>query len=310
MDTVTTADMAIAMGLKGGLGILHRFTHIAQQVEEVKRVKEYGCIVGAAVGVRMCDGEIERALRLIAAGCDLIVIDVAHGHSLAVADMVKRIKINHPYQDVCAGNVATNEGAVFLAKAGADIIKVGIGPGAVCTTRKVTGFGVPQLTAIEMVKDALVRNKFPDVKIIADGGIRSTGDIVKALAVGADAVMLGRWLAGCDEAPGEIIEQNGKKLKVYRGMASKEAILERADDSAENQLQWRKVIPEGISAVVPYQGSVVNLLSQIEGELRSALSYGGALNIKALQQDPVFLEVTSQGFQENNFHDVSVLEKA
>ncbi len=305
MDTVTMSEMAIAMAKKGALGVIHRFLSIDDQVKEVKRVKLFNCIVGAAVGVKSI--EIDRAKKLVDAKVDLLVVDIAHGHSYDCISMVEELRKSYPFLDIMAGNVATDAGAIALARAGANIIKTGIGPGSVCLTRKITGFGVPQLTAIEMVVDGL-RRAHLTATVVADGGMVTTGDIVKALAVGANAVMLGSRLAGCAETPGELIERNGKQYKIYRGMASKEAMLDREEGSAETQMQWRKIIPEGIQSIVPYKGSASDVLDLIEGEMRSAFSYGGALNIEQLQEDPHFVLVSPQGLRENSYHDVITLE--
>jgi IMP dehydrogenase len=263
--------------------------------------------VGAAVGVT--ENEMKRAEALLAAGADLLVIDIAHGHAEHCLRMVKKLKTAFPQALVMAGNVATAEGARDLAQAGADAIKVGIGPGSICTTRIVTGFGVPQLTAIMDSRAGLVQGGF-DLPIIADGGIRNSGDMVKALASGADVVMIGSLFAGCDEAPGTPVIRDGRKVKVVRGMASLGAAMGRRqvergeDESAEDPEDWSKVVPEGVEAVVPYRGQVSEILYQLVGGLRSALSYGGARNIKELQDNAEFVEITPAGMSESRSHDV------
>jgi len=263
--------------------------------------------VGAAVGVT--ENEMRRAEALIAAGADLLVIDIAHGHAEHCLRMVKKLKAAFPQALVMAGNVATAEGARDLAQAGADAIKVGIGPGSICTTRIVTGFGVPQLTAIMDSRAGLVQDGL-DLPIIADGGIRNSGDMVKALASGADVVMIGSLFAGCDEAPGTPVIRDGRKVKVVRGMASLGAAMGRRqvergeDESAEDPEDWSKVVPEGVEAVVPYRGQVSEILYQLVGGLRSALSYGGARNITELQDNAEFVEITPAGMSESRSHDV------
>ena len=263
--------------------------------------------VGAAVGVT--ENEMRRAEALVAAGADLLVIDIAHGHAEHCLRMVKKLKTAFPQALVMAGNVATAEGARDLAQAGADAIKVGIGPGSICTTRIVTGFGVPQLTAIMDSRAGLVQDGL-DLPIIADGGIRNSGDMVKALASGADVVMIGSLFAGCDEAPGTPVIRDGRKVKVVRGMASLGAAMGRRqvergeDESAEDPEDWSKVVPEGVEAVVPYRGQVSEILYQLVGGLRSALSYGGARNITELQENAEFVEITPAGMSESRSHDV------
>ncbi len=263
--------------------------------------------VGAAIGVTA--REIERAATLLEAGADALVLDIAHGHADHCIALIKRLRAEFPKAQVIAGNVASCEGARDLAEAGADAIKVGIGPGSICTTRIVTGFGVPQLTAI-MDSAAGVRESGRDLPLIADGGIRSAGDMVKALAAGAETVMIGGLFAGCDEAPGSPVLRDGAKVKVVRGMASLGAAMDRRvnehgeDESAEDQEDWSKVVPEGVEAVVPYRGNVQEILHQLVGGLRSGLSYGGAHNIRELQEKAEFIEITPAGTRESHSHDV------
>jgi IMP dehydrogenase len=265
-------------------------------------------LVGAAIGVRPADRE--RAAALLEAGADVLVLDIAHGHADHCIEMVHALRRDYPQAQIIAGNVATRDGARELAEAGADAIKVGIGPGATCTTRTVTGFGVPQLTAI-MDSVAGVADTGRKVPLISDGGIRSAGDMVKALAAGADTVMIGTLFAGSEEAPGAPVIRGGQKVKVVRGMASLGAAMGRrqaeqaADESAEDQEDWDKVVPEGVEAVVPYRGHVRETLHQLVGGLRSALSYGGAFTIPELQEAAEFIEITPAGFRESLPHDVS-----
>ncbi|HBG74541.1 MAG: IMP dehydrogenase [Chloroflexi bacterium GWB2_49_20] len=263
--------------------------------------------VGAAIGVT--SGEMERARILIEAGVDVLVLDIAHGHADHCINMVKRLKSTFENIQVIAGNVATESGAFDLAEAGADAIKVGIGPGSICTTRIVTGYGVPQLTAImDSVKG--VQESKKNIPIIADGGVRFSGDMVKALAAGAETVMVGSLFAGTEEAPGSAVIRDGQKFKVVRGMASLGAAMGRKltergeDESAEDQEDWDKVIPEGVEAVVPYRGKVEEVLFQLVGGLRSGLSYGGGKTIREMQEKAEFIEITPAGYRESRPHDV------
>jgi IMP dehydrogenase len=263
--------------------------------------------VGAAIGVAA--REMDRAGALLDAGADLLVLDIAHGHADHCIEMIRRLRTEHPAAQIVAGNVASAAGARDLAEAGADAIKVGIGPGSICTTRIVTGFGVPQLTAI-MDAVAGLRNAGFDTPVIADGGIKTSGDLVKALAAGADSVMIGSLFAGCEEAPGAPVIRNGQKVKVVRGMASLGAAISRKtveegrDESAESPEEWDKVVPEGVEAVVPYRGHVREIVYQIVGGLRSGLSYGGAHTIAELQANAEFIQITPAGVRESGFHDV------
>lgn len=264
--------------------------------------------VGAAIGVKPDD--IGRTEALLAAGADVLVLDIAHGHADHCIDMVNHVRRTFPEAQIIAGNVASADGARELAEAGADAIKVGIGPGSICTTRIVTGFGVPQLTAIDNSLEGLVKAGI-DIPVIADGGIKTSGDLVKALAAGASTAMIGSMFAGCEEAPGATVQRNGQKVKVVRGMASLGAAMGRKavesgdDESAETQEDWDKVVPEGVEAVVPYRGWVAEILHQLVGGLRSGLSYGGACTIAELQEKAEFIEITSAGRRESGSHDVS-----
>ncbi len=268
--------------------------------------------VGAAIGVT--SGELERAEALLEAGVDVLVLDIAHGHADHCIEMVKSIRARFPSAQVIAGNVATLEGARDLAEAGADAIKVGIGPGSICTTRIVTGFGVPQLTAI-MDSVAGIEESGRDIPIIADGGIQKAGDMVKALAAGAETVMIGSLFAGTEESPGSAVIRDGQKFKVVRGMASLAATMGRRaaenrgdkDESAEDPEDWDKVVPEGVEAVVPYRGHVAEVLHQLVGGLRSGLSYGGARTIHELQENAEFVEISPAGIRESGSHDVDRL---
>ena len=280
----------------------------AQQYPHATRDKQGRLRVGVAIGVS--PGELERAGALLDAGADALVLDIAHGHADHCIAMVEALRRQFPKAQLVAGNVATQEGARDLVLAGADAIKVGIGPGSICTTRIVTGFGVPQITAI-MDSVEGVREAGREVPIIADGGIQKSGDLVKALAAGASTVMIGSLFAGCEEAPGSPVIRDGQKFKVVRGMASLGAAISRKaaekgqDESAESQEDWDKVIPEGVEAVVPYRGNVREVLYQLVGGLRSGLSYGGAHTIRELQETAEFIEITSAGVRESGSHDVS-----
>lgn len=263
--------------------------------------------VGAALGVKSND--IERAGALLAAGADVLVLDIAHGHADHCLHMIKELRRNFPGAQIVAGNVASKEGARDLAEAGADAIKVGVGPGSICTTRVVTGFGVPQLTAIMDSVEGIAESG-RTIPIVADGGIKGSGDLVKALAAGAATVMIGGLFAGCEEAPGSTVIRDGQKFKVVRGMASlgaamgRKAVEQGEDESAESQADWDKVVPEGVEAVVPYRGHVDELLYQLVGGLRSGMSYGGAQTIEELQANAEFIEITAAGIRESRPHDV------
>ncbi len=265
--------------------------------------------VAAAVGTGS-DTE-ERVQALIGAGVDVIVVDTAHGHSKHVLARVSWIKQHYPLVTVIAGNIATAAAAVALAEAGADAVKVGIGPGSICTTRIVTGVGVPQITAIANVSQALAGSK---VGVIADGGIRYSGDICKALAAGASAVMIGGLFAGTEEAPGEVELYQGRSYKTYRGMGSLGAMSQRHGSSdryfQEAQTATEKLVPEGIEGRVPYKGSMVQIVDQLMGGLRSGMGYTGCTNIEALRTKAQFVRVTPSGVRESHVHDVQITKEA
>jgi IMP dehydrogenase len=262
--------------------------------------------VGAAVGVT--PDMIDRIALLKAAGVDVVCIDTAHGHSKGVLDAVKNAKLQFPDLDIIAGNVATGEGAVALANAGADAVKVGVGPGSICTTRVIAGIGVPQLYAVIEASKAL---KGTNIPVIADGGIRFSGDVVKALAAGGSTVMIGSLLAGTEEAPGDVILYEGRKFKSYRGMGSVEAMEEGSKDryfqDAEDDI--KKLVPEGISGRVPFKGKVAEVLYQLVGGLRAGMGYCGAKNIEALRK-ATFVKITSAGVRESHPHDVIITQEA
>jgi IMP dehydrogenase len=258
-------------------------------------------LVGAAIGVK--DDTIDRATALIAAGVDVLVIDIAHGHSELAIAVLKQLKSKFPHVDVIAGNVATVQGTRELIEAGADGIKVGIGPGSICTTRITTGSGYPQLSAVMNCAQEADRYGVP---VIADGGIKYSGDITKAIAAGASTVMLGSLLAGTDESPGIPFVKNGKKYKVVRGMASFGANLGRTSKANEKR-NVNDFVPEGVEALTPYKGSVVECVQQLLGGLYSGMSYCGVISIEQLRGNGVFVEITSSGIRESHPHDVQQL---
>jgi IMP dehydrogenase len=265
--------------------------------------------VGAAVGTT--PDTLERIAALREAGVDLVVVDTAHGHSKGVIDTVRRIKAKWGDAQVIAGNIATPEAARVLVEAGADAVKVGIGPGSICTTRIVAGVGVPQISAVANVAEAL---RDTDVPVISDGGIRYSGDIAKALAAGAHAVMIGGLFAGTEESPGEVELYQGASYKSYRGMGSLGAMGER-HGSADRYFQdaaseLEKLVPEGVEGRVPYKGSVVTILHQLSGGLRAAMGYTGSHNITDLRTKPVFVRITTAGVRESHVHDVSITKEA
>ncbi len=265
--------------------------------------------VGAAVGVG--EGTEERVEGLVKAGVDVLVVDTAHGHSAGVIDRVRWIKRHFPQVDVIGGNIATGAAALALVEAGADAVKVGIGPGSICTTRIVAGVGVPQIMAIDSVATALRGSGVP---LIADGGIRYSGDIAKAIAAGASSVMMGSMFAGTEEAPGETILYQGRTYKSYRGMGSMGAMQKGSADryfqDAGNNLSTAKLVPEGIEGQVPYKGSVVAIVFQMAGGLRAAMHYCGCAGIEEMQQRAEFVQITAAGMRESHVHDVQITKEA
>lgn len=261
-----------------------------------------------AAGIGVTADSLERASALVEAGVDAIVIDTAHGHSKGVVEVLKRVKAAFPQIDVVVGNIATGDAAKFLVSAGADAVKVGIGPGSICTTRIIAGVGVPQLSAVYDVAKAL---KGTGVPLIADGGIRYSGDIVKALAAGGYSVMLGGMLAGVEESPGETIIYNGRKFKSYRGMGSLEAMEKGSKDRyfQAGETDVKKLVPEGIAARVPYKGSLYEVVYQMVGGLRAGMGYCGAANIDALHQAK-FTRITNAGVAESHPHDVAITSES
>jgi IMP dehydrogenase len=263
--------------------------------------------VGAAVGVG--EGTEERVAALVEAGVDVIVVDTAHGHAQGVLDRVRWVKRSYPAVEVVGGNVATAAGAKALVDHGADGVKVGIGPGSICTTRVVAGVGIPQITAIQNVAEAL---KGSGVPLVADGGVRYSGDVAKAIAAGAHSVMLGSLFAGTEEAPGETILYQGRSYKSYRGMGSLGAMQQGSADryfqEAENNVD--KLVPEGIEGRVPYKGSVLGIVQQLTGGLRASMGYCGCESIDAMRERTQFVEITSAGMRESHVHDVQIVKEA
>ena len=324
MDTVTEGAMAIAMALQGGLGVVHKNMSIQAQAGEVANVKsvvvpsnatkaavddQNRLLCAAAVGVT--SDTFERAEALLEAGADAIVIDTAHGHSAGVLRKIKEFREHFPKQTLIAGNVATGDATRALFDAGVDVVKVGIGPGSICTTRIVASVGVPQITAIYDAASAAREYHKP---IIADGGIKYSGDVVKALAAGGNAVMLGSMLSGTTEAPGDIFEENGKKFKRYRGMGSVGAMAQ-AHGSSDRYFQGgvneaNKLVPEGVEARVEYKGDVSDVVFQIDGGLRSGMGYCGAANIPELIEKAQFVQITNAGLRESHPHDVQMTKAA
>jgi IMP dehydrogenase len=324
MDTVTESSMAIAMALQGGMGVIHKNRSIVAQAGEVATVKgvmlsgnftraavdeENKLLVAAAVGVT--SDTFQRAQALLEAGANAIVIDTAHGHSAGVLRKIKEIREHFPKATLIAGNVATAEGTKALFDSGVDIVKVGIGPGSICTTRIIAGVGVPQITAIY---DAASVAREYGKTIIADGGIKYSGDIVKAIAAGGNAVMLGSMFAGTTETPGQIITDGDKKYKVYRGMGSIGAMAQ-SHGSSDRYFQGgvneaNKLVPEGIEARVEYKGDVSDTIFQLIGGLRSGMGYVGARNIDELINKAQFVQMTNSGLRESHPHDVQITKAA
>ena len=306
MDTVTESKMAMAIAKEGGIGIIHRNLEVKKQSDEIKKVKSKKLIVGAAIGTNKED--LDRARSLISNGVDLIVIDTAHGHSKKVLQTLLKIKKITKNIPICVGNIATGEAAKKLYNSGADIIKVGIGPGSICTTRMVAGIGVPQISAIMEVKKVLNKK---DIKIISDGGIKYSGDLAKAFAAGADAVMIGSLFAGTDEAPGKIIKKNGKLFKSFRGMGSVGAMNKGSADRyfQSKQKDISKYVPEGVEGLAKYKGKVGDIIYNLIGGLRSSMGYLGSKQIKYLRKKPHFVKITKAGFYESMVHNVDIIKK-
>ncbi len=321
MNTVTESTMAIALARLGGMGILHKNMSIEAQTKMVKAVKNAPVLdpkeasldglgrllVGAAVGVSK--DTMERVSALVSAGVDIVAVDSAHGHSKGVIDTIKTMKAHYPDLDIIGGNVVTAQAAIDLIYAGASAIKVGVGPGSICTTRVVSGVGVPQITAINDVYQVA---KQYDIGIIADGGIKLSGDIPKALAAGADSVMLGSLLAGTLETPGDVYEIHGKPVKSYIGMGSLTAMKEGSSDRyfQGGIKELKKLVPEGIEATVSFKGPISDVIYQLMGGLRSGMGYCGCSTVVELKEKAQFVKISVAGLKESHPHDVDNIKEA
>ncbi len=293
MDTICESEMAIALGRLGGLGVIHRFLSVSDQASEVKKVKEQNLLAAAAIGVK--DYE-ERMVALSAVGVNIVVLDVAHGHSKRTGKTLDFIKLNYPAIDVIVGNVATKDAAEYFISKKADGIKVGIGPGSACTTRIMTGAGVPQITAIMDVYEA-TQGRVP---VCADGGIKCPGDLTKAIGAGADTIMSGAIFAGTDETPGEFVIKDGQKFKEYRGMASFLATIKKL--KLDGQKIDEDVHVEGEATLVPSRGPMAKIIHRYLGGLASGMTYVGAADIISLRGKADFIEISSAGYAESVAH--------
>jgi IMP dehydrogenase len=301
MDTVTGVDMAIAMSEYGSLAFYPRFKSPKEQALDVKAIFDKGQRTIPAIGIKY--EEIERVRELYAVGVRTVTIDVAHAHLEQCLSFIRKIKSEFKDLEVIGGVIATYEGAKALFEAGADAVRVGVGPGTICTTRQVTGSGVPQITAImEAAKAGMEFGK----PIIADGGMKTSGDIVKALAAGASAVVVGSQIAGCFECPGEIIRVNGKDYKAYNGSTSKTEKEKQMDSYNKDKNPEYTEYVEGIESLVPYKGHVKNVLAKLEKGIRSGLSYSGAFNIREFHENAQFIRITPTSTAENGAHGVLV----
>ena len=303
MDTVTESRMAVAMAKAGAIGVIHRNLNIKKQSKEVRIVKNNNLLVGAAIGTS--DDDLTRAKYLIDSGVDLLVIDTAHGHSEKVLRMLSKVKKISSKIPISVGNIATGVAAKNLYNSGADILKVGIGPGSICTTRMVAGIGVPQITAIMDVKKSIKNKK---IKIISDGGVKFSGDIVKALAAGADAIMMGSIFAGTEESPGKKFKYKNKYYKNYRGMGSIGAMSAGSSNRyfQKNHKDKSKFVAEGVEGRVQYKGHVNKIIYQLQGGLRSSMGYVGARKILEIQKKAKFVKITKAGFYESMPHSVEM----
>lgn len=293
MDTVCESEMAIAVGKMGGLGVVHRFMTVASQAKEIKKIKKENLLAAAALGVK--DYE-ERVKALVDSGVDILVLDVAHGHSKRVGKTLDYLKENYPKIDIMVGNIATKDAAEYFINKKADAIKVGIGPGSMCTTRIMAGAGVPQITAIMDVYEASQGR----VPVCADGGIKNPGDIVKAIGAGADTVMSGSIFSGTKETPGKIITKNGKKFKEYRGMASYLATVKKM--ALDGKKKDEVVHVEGEMTTVEYKGPVAPIVNKFLGGLASGMTYMGADNIERIKGKADFIEISGAGLRESVAH--------
>lgn len=308
MDTVSEFHMGVAMAKSGGIAVIHRnMGENNLQAGIVKQLSDSGHKCAAAIG--SSESQLERAKLLIDVGVNMIVIDTAHGHSINVIKQVEAVRNLSSTVTLCAGNIATAKAAQALIDAGVDVLKVGIGPGSICTTRIVAGVGVPQLTAILNVA-SVAKNQ--GIGIIADGGLRHSGDIVKALAAGADAVMIGSLLAGTDEAPGDILKINGERYKAYRGMGSIGAMSDGSADRyfQKNGSEANKLVAEGVEGLIKAKGSAEDILYQLVGGLRSGMGYIGAENIALMPSRAEFVKISNAGLKESHVHDLASMQSA
>ena len=305
MDTVTESKMAIAIAKHGGLGVIHRNLSIKDQVNEIKKVKKNNFLVAGAIGTGKED--FKRAKNIIDSGVNLLVIDTAHGHSSKVLQILSKVKKISRKIPVCVGNIASGEAGKRLYNEGADILKVGIGPGSICTTRMIAGIGVPQISAIMEVKKELKNKK---IKIISDGGIKFSGDTAKALAAGADAIMMGSIFAGTDESPGKKIKIKNKFYKRYRGMGSIGAMSEGSSNRyfQKKYKDKSKFVAEGVDGRVEYKGNVSKIIYQLQGGLRSSMGYIGAKKLVEIKRNAKFIKITKAGFYESMVHSVKMIE--
>ncbi|AUF83498.1 guanosine monophosphate reductase [Mesoplasma syrphidae] len=320
MDTVTEHRLAIALAQLGGVGVIHKNLSIENQAKEVKVVKNFKfeveegmnpaydtqkrLLVGAAVSTGL--DTLERVQKLIAVGVDFIVVDSAHGHSQGILKTVKSLRKKYPELEIIAGNIATTAGAKALVEAGANAVKVGIGPGSICTTRVVAGVGVPQISAIANTYEYCQTHNIP---FIADGGIKYSGDIVKALGAGANTVMLGSMFAGTEESPGDVIHIDGNSYKTYVGMGSL-AAMSRGSSDRYFQKGAKKLVPEGIESMVNYKGPLAEIVFQMLGGLRSGMGYTGSHTIEELRTNTKFVQITNAGLVESHPHDVKMIQAA
>jgi len=305
MDTVTESKMAIAIAKAGGLGVIHRNLSKQKQSHQVSKVKKLNLYVGAAIGTSLTD--IDRFKSLLDCGVDLIVIDTAHGHSEKVLKILSKVKKINSKVPISVGNIATAEAAKRLYNSGANIIKVGIGPGSICTTRMVAGIGVPQITAVMEVSNAL---KGKGIKIISDGGIKFSGDIAKAIAAGADGIMMGSIFAGTEESPGKKYKIKNKFYKQYRGMGSIGAMSAGSSNRyfQKNYKDKSKFVPEGVEGRVEYKGEVSKIIYQLKGGLKSSMGYIGAKKLSDIKKNAKFVKITKAGFYESMVHSVEMTE--
>ncbi len=297
MDTICESRMAIVLGKLGGLGVLHRFMTVEEQAKQVKEIREQGLIAAASIGVKDVK---ERVDALVKAGVNIIVIDIAHGHSKYAGKTLDYLKETYPNIDVMAGNIATKDAAEYFLSKGADAVKVGIGPGSLCTTRLMAGAGIPQLTAIMDVYEA-TKGEIP---ICADGGIKKPADMVKALGAGADTIMSGYIFSGTEETPGEIIVKDGKMFKIYRGSASYDVSIKKAELDREENPNERIISVEGEQTLVPYKGAVSPIIKKYLGALASGMTYIGAKDMKSLIGKADFIEITDSGIEESRANGI------